>query len=98
NADGKLTCDEVLGATAKKGDPLIAFVRFFVPKGGKYDDLKIVFLLDGEKRSSSDFTLSESWSGYANYRQATAFKAGTWEMQVLRGDQLIADAKVVVSN
>src|ERR1051326_4555229 len=58
-AEGKLACDEKHGDTAKKGDPLIAFVRFMVPKGAKYDDLKVKFLLNGEVRTTSDFTLSE---------------------------------------
>lgn len=96
NAEGKLTCEERISGTVKKGEPLIAYVRFFVPKGAKYEDLKIKFLLNGEVRSTSDFTLSEAWTGYANYKQTTASKAGAWELQVLRGDSLLAGAKVTV--
>ena len=95
NADGKLACLEPLGDKAKKGDPLIAFVRFFVPKGGKYDDAKVKFLWNNEMRSTSDFTLSESF-GYGIYKETTASKPGTWEMQVIRGDAVLASAKVVV--
>ena len=50
----------------------------------------------GEVRSTSDFTLSEAWTGYANYKQTTASKAGTWEMQVLRGETVLSSAKVTV--
>ena len=75
---------------------LSAFVRFFVPKGAKYEDLKIKFLLDGEVRSTSDFTLAEAWTGYANYKQTTAAKAGTWEIQVLRGENVLSKATVIV--
>ena len=96
NADGKLTCEEKLDGKAKKGDALIAYVRFFVPKGAKYEDLKIKFLLNGEIRSTSDFTLSEAWTGYSNYKQTTASKAGTWEMQVLRGENVLAKSSVTV--
>ena len=96
NAEGKLTCEVPITGNAKKGDPLIAYVRFFVPKGAKYEDLKIKFLLNGEVRSTSDFTLSEAWTGYANYKQTTASKAGTWELQVLRGDAVLSSAKVTV--
>ena len=95
-AEGKLTCDERLGDKAKKGDPLIAFVKFFVPKGADYKDLSVRFLLNGEERSSSTFTLSESWTGYTNYKQTTASKPGTWEMQVTRNGAVLASAKVVV--
>jgi hypothetical protein len=93
-AEGKLVCEEKLGDTVKKGDAIIAYVKFFVPKGAKYDDLKVRFLHNGETRTTSDFTLSESWTGYSNFKQTTASKPGTWEMQVLRGDTLLAKTSV----
>lgn len=95
-ADGKSICEEKHGDTLKKGDPLIAFTRFFVPKGAKYEDLKVKFLLNGEVRSTSDFSLQESWTGYGNYKQTTASKTGSWEILVLRGDTQLAAAKVNV--
>ncbi len=94
--DGKLACAQKLPATIKKGDTIIAFVKFFVPKGGKYDDVKVRFLLGGEVRSTSDFTLSEAWTGYSNYKQTTAAKAGAWEVQVLRGDVVLSSQTVTV--
>jgi hypothetical protein len=94
--DGKLSCVEKLPERIKKGDIIIAFVRFFVPKGGKYDDVKVKFLLDGELRSTSDFTLSEAWTGYSNYKQTTAQKVGKWEIQVLRGENVLASHVVMV--
>ena len=96
NEEGKLACTKELPATLKKGDGITAFVKFFAPKGGKYEDLKIKFLLDGEVRTTSDFTVTESWTGYANYKKTTASKAGTWEVQVLRGDTVLASKKVTV--
>lgn len=96
SADNKSVCEEKHGDTLKKGDPLIAFTRFFVPKGAKYEDLKVKFLLNGEVRSTSDFTLQESWTGYGNYKQTTASKTGSWEIVVLRGDSQLASAKVNV--
>jgi hypothetical protein len=96
SAEGKLVCEEKLEGKAKKGDALIAYVRFFVPKAAKYEDLKIKFMLNGEVRSTLDFTVSEAWTGYANYKQTTASKAGTWEMQVLRGENILAKSSVIV--
>ena len=61
-----------------------------------YEDLNVKFLLNGEVRSTSYFTLQESWTGYGNYKQTTASKAGTWEILVLRGDSQLASAKVNV--
>ena len=96
NAEGKNTCDNELGDTAAKGEQINAFVRFFAPRGGKYDDLKIRFRLDGEVRTTSDFTVGESWTGYTNYKRTTLSRAGTWEVEVLRGDTLLAKKKVAV--
>lgn len=96
NAEGKLVCEEKLDGKAKKGEALIAYVRFFVPKGAKYEDLKIKFLHNGEARSTSDFTLSESLTGYASYKQTTASKPGTWEMHVLRGDTVLQKSSITV--
>lgn len=95
--DGKLACVEPTGPSAKKGDPLIAYVKFFAPKGGKYEDLKIKFIWNGEVRSTSDFTVTEAWTGYSNYKQTTASKPGTWEMQVLRGETVLSSQKVTVT-
>ncbi|MDP2340115.1 MAG: hypothetical protein Q8O67_04090 [Deltaproteobacteria bacterium] len=97
NTEGKLACGAELPASVKKGDPITAFVKFFAPKGGKYEDLKIRFLLDGEVRTTSDMTVTESWTGYANYKKTTASKAGTWEVQVLRGDVVLASKKVTAT-
>jgi hypothetical protein len=96
NAEGKLECAAELPARVKKGDKITAFVRFFAPRGGKYDDVRVRFLLDGEPRSTSDMTVTESWTGYGNYKTTTASKAGVWEAQVLRGDALLASRKVTV--
>jgi hypothetical protein len=94
--DGKLACVEKLPGKIKKGEAITAFVKFFVPKGAKYDDIKVKFLLDGEVRSTSELTLTEAFSGYSNYKQSTASKAGTWEVQIFRGDTLLSKQTVVV--
>ncbi len=88
--EGKNQCDDEYGDTVKKGEPINAFVKFFAPKGSKYEDLKVRFLLDGEVRTTSDFTVSESYAGYSNYKRTTASKAGTWTIEVVRGDTVLA--------
>jgi len=95
NPEGKLACVEQLGDTIKKGDSLTAFVKFFGPKGGKYEDVKVRFLLDGEVRSTSDFSVTESWTGYSNYKKTTASKAGTWVIEVVRGDTVLGKKSIV---
>jgi hypothetical protein len=95
NADGKLACVDPLGDTVKTGDTLAAFVKLFAPKGGKYEDIKLRFLLNGEVRSTSDFTVTEAWTGYGNYKKTTASKPGTWEIEVLRGDVVLGKKSIV---
>lgn len=92
----KLACEGELSATAAKGTAVAAFVKFFAPKGGKYEDLKVKFLLNGEVRSTSDFSVTESFSGYSNYKQTTLSKPGTWDVQVLRGEAILATKTVKV--
>lgn len=96
NEEGKMACMAELPPTIKKGDAVTAFVKFLAPKGGKYEDLKIKFLLDGDVRSTSDFTVTESWTGYANYKKTTASKPGLWEVQVLRGEAVLAAKRIKV--
>lgn len=88
--EGKNTCEAELGDTAAKGDQVNAFIRFFAPRGGKYDDLKVRFVKNGEVQSTSDFTVGESWTGYTNYKRTKVGKPGTWDVEVLQGDRLLA--------
>lgn len=94
--EGKNACENELGATAAKGDQLNAFVRFFAPRGGKYEDLKVRFSLNGEVRTTSDMSVTESWTGYTNYKRTTLSKPGTWDIEVLHGDKLLAKKSVSV--
>ncbi len=96
NAEGKLDCSVPLPPSIKKGDKVSAFVRFFAPRGGKYDDVRVRFLHDGVVRSTSDMSVTESWTGYGNYKTTTATKAGTWEAQVLRGEVVLDRRSVKV--
>lgn len=95
NAEGKLACVDPLGDTIKTGETIAAFVKLFAPKGGKYEDIKLRFLLNGEVRSTSDFTVTEAWTGYGNYKKSTASKPGTWEVEVLRGDVVLGKKSIV---
>jgi hypothetical protein len=95
---GKLTCEEpIVGGKAKKGDDLGAFTRWFAPKGASYSDMKVVFLVDGTKTDTHEFTLTESGlAGFGEYKVKTAKKPGTYEIDVMRGDKLLDSAKIVV--
>ncbi len=93
--EGKYGCVAPLGDTVKKGESITAFVKFFGPKGGKYEDIKVRFLLNGEVRSTSEFTVTEAWTGYSNFKKTTASKVGTWEIEVARGDVVLGKKSVI---
>jgi hypothetical protein len=93
NDEGRVACDEKLGATMAKGDELTAFMRFFVPKGMIYEDVEVKFLLDGAVRIVKPLKLESSFS-YGSYTKYKGNKAGTWEVQIVRGAQVLATAKI----
>ena len=90
NEEKKNVCESEYGDTAASGDQVNAFVRFFAPRGGKYEDLKVRFSHNGEVRSTTDMSVTESWTGYTNYKRTTVSKPGTWDIEVLRGDAVLA--------
>lgn len=96
NAEKKNECVAELPPSIKKGEPITAFIKLMVPQGPKYEDVKLKFLLDGEVRSTSDYTVEQSWSGYSVYKTVTGSKGGTWEVQVLWGANLLASKKIKV--
>ena len=92
--DGKMVCEAPLVDPPKVGDSVTMLLRFFVPKGGKYDDVRVQVLCDGEVRSTSDLSLSESFS-YGTYKTLHVDKRGTWEVRVKRGDVVLASKSVI---
>jgi hypothetical protein len=79
------TCIEPLKGPHKKDTSISAWVQFFVPKGGEYEDLKIQWLMGSEVRETKDFKIK----GLARARTWLAHtprKAGKWTVKVLQGD------------
>jgi hypothetical protein len=95
-ADNKLFCESEFGATTKKGAAVSAFLRFFAPKGGKYEDVRVKFVHNGELRKMDDITVTESWTGSSTYKTAALSKPGAWEIQVTRGDVVLASKTIQV--
>ena len=51
------TCVEPITAAIKKGAVVNVWTQWFCPKGGKYEDLSIQSLLDGQVRNTVDITV-----------------------------------------
>lgn len=79
------TCIEPLAGAHKKDTTINAWMQFFVPKGGEYEDLKIQWLHGSEVRETKDFKIK----GLARARTWLAHtpkKAGKWTVKVLQGE------------
>src|SRR5438445_13514796 len=87
------SCLEPAGASVKAGKTVNAWMRWFVPKGGKYEDLSVQFKFGGEARATKDFSVTESRS-YGIYLGSTLAKAGDWEIVVRKGETVVASAKI----
>lgn len=89
NAKGSptaFTCIDPVAGPVKVKTTVNAWVQFFCPKGGKYEDLKIKWLLGTETYETQDFTV-EGLARTRTWRAYTPKKAGKWTIKVLRGDE-----------
>ena len=60
--DDHMSCLEEVTGPVKKGTAVSAWMRWFAPQGGKYEDLSVQFVLAGEVKSTKDFSVGEAWS------------------------------------
>ncbi|MEW6430973.1 MAG: hypothetical protein AB1730_05635 [Myxococcota bacterium] len=89
------TCIEPVTGPVKKGTTVFAWTLWFCPKGGKYEDVMIQFLHEGQVRSTVDITIqglarTRTWRGYS------LTKPGKWEIKILRGAQEVGGTTVQV--
>jgi hypothetical protein len=90
-------CVEPVTGPVKKNTTVSAWMAFFCPKGGKYEDLTVQFLFEGQVRQTLDVTV-EGLSRTRTYRSQTFGKAGKWQIKVMRGDKELASTNVTVEN
>ncbi|MEW5740464.1 MAG: hypothetical protein AB1938_16170 [Myxococcota bacterium] len=89
------TCIEPVTGPVKKGTTVFAWTLWFCPKDGKYEDVSIQFLHEGQVRSTVDVTIqglarTRTWRGYS------LTKPGKWEIKILRGTQELGATSVTV--
>lgn len=81
----QFTCIEPITGPVKKGTTVNAWVQFFCPKDGKYEDLKIQWLLGSEVRQTTDITV-QGLARTRTWRAHTPPKAGKWTIKVIQGE------------
>ncbi|MER2567065.1 MAG: DUF2914 domain-containing protein [Myxococcaceae bacterium] len=79
------TCIEPVTGPVKKATTVNAWIQFFCPKGGKYEDLKVQWLLGNEVRQTTDFTV-EGLARTRTWRAHTPPKPGKWTIKIVQGE------------
>ena len=79
-------CTELVQGPVKKGTSVTAWMLWLVPDGGKYDDVVIQFLYQGQVRSTLDLPLAASFRT-RSWRAQTLSRAGPWQIRVMRGEK-----------
>lgn len=93
--DGKWTCKTPMPQPAKKGDDATVLFKLFVPKDGKYDDVKLDAVVDGETKLHKEYSVAASWS-YGTFAKTKLTKAGTWTFTIAQGDKKLGQATLDV--
>jgi hypothetical protein len=91
------TCIEPVSGPVKKGTTVFAWTLWFCPKDGKYEDVSIQFLHEGQVRSTVDVTV-QGLARTRTWRGSSLTKPGKWQIKVLRGAQELGATTVVVED
>lgn len=91
------SCVEPAGETVARKTTLNIWTSWMVPKGDKYDDIRVVFLHEGEVRATKDLKVSTGYNfRYGTWTAKGLYKTGNWEVKIKRGDVVLQSAKVTV--
>jgi hypothetical protein len=94
-SDTQFTCIEPITGNVKKGSTVNAWLQFFCPKGGKYEDVSLQWLLDGAVRTTTDVTV-EGTGRTRTWKASTLSKPGKWTLKLVRGATELGSATVTV--
>ncbi len=89
------TCVEPITAPVKKGTVVNVWTQWFCPKGGKYENITIQSVLDGETRNTADVTI-EGLARTRSWRPFTMTKPGKWQFKVRQGTKELGMTSVTV--
>ena len=90
-------CVEPVSGAVKKNTTVFAWMQWYVPKDGKYDDVQLQFLHEGQIRQTVDVNVA-GFGRTRVYRGSNFSKVGKWTIKVTRGDKELGSATVDVAN
>ncbi|MBL8912386.1 MAG: hypothetical protein JNM17_16965 [Archangium sp.] len=89
-------CIEVVSKPVAKNTTVFAWLQWYCPKDGKYEDVSIQFLHEGQVRNTVDVPVS-GFGRTRGWRGANFNKVGKWTIKVMRGDKELGSATVDVA-
>jgi hypothetical protein len=92
----KNECIEPVSGPVKKNSNVHFWTTWLVPQDGKYDNVRVQYLYNGEARNTLDVTLQPAFRS-RDWRTASLGKAGKWTIKVLYGDKELASTDVTVA-
>ena len=92
----QFTCIEPVTGKVNKGTTVFAWLQWYVPKDGKYDDVTIQVLHENEIRQTIDVPVA-GFGRTRGWRGANLSKVGKWTFKVRRGDKDLGSATVDVT-
>lgn len=90
-------CVEPVTAPVKKGTTVFAWLQWLCPKEGKYEDVQIQFLHEGQVRQTVDIPVA-GFGRTRGWRGSNFNKIGKWTVKVSRGDKELGSTTVDVVN
>lgn len=88
-------CIEPVTAPVKKSTTVFAWLQWYCPKDGKYEDVQVQYLHEGQVRQTIDVPVS-GFGRTRGWRGANLNKVGKWTIKVSRGDKELGSATVDV--
>ncbi len=89
-------CLEPVTGPVSKGTTVFAWLQWYVPKDGKYEDITIQVLHGSEIRQTIDLPLS-GFGRTRGWRGANLSKPGKWTFKIRKGDRELGAASVDVA-
>lgn len=86
-------CLEPVQGPVKKGTVVNAWLQFLCPKDGKYEDLAVQYLHEGQVRQTADVVVGTS-GRTRTWKAAALSKTGAWTIKLLRGDKELGSVTV----
>lgn len=92
-------CLEPVSGPVKKGTVVHGATTWLLPKDGKWEDLAVQYVYEGQPRTTADLTLDGGTWGMIRsraFKSSALTKSGKWEIKLLKGNKELKSVAVHV--